>query len=170
MLAGRSLYCSAAVDRSAVGRAAPVRSGDGPAPTPSGNCMHVSFLVIRPRKEIVMARHHRNLDDWEAEHGITMGHTHPPVHHNAPETGSLATVKTVTAKPPRRSGTASRDRQKKSASRRSVEPVDTAGNGPVTPNPTIARGIRQPYSYHQFGTFPVLYPRGKLNPRKRGSR
>jgi hypothetical protein len=28
---------------------------------------------------------------------------------------------------------------------------DTAGNGPV---PTIARGIRQPYSFHQFGAFP----------------
>jgi hypothetical protein len=59
-----------------------------------------------------MARHHRNLDDWEAERGITMGHTHLSVHHNAPEGGSLATAKTATAKPPRRSGTASRDRQK----------------------------------------------------------
>jgi hypothetical protein len=59
-----------------------------------------------------MARHHRNLDDWEAERGITMGHTHPPVHHNAPETASLATGKTVIAKAARRSATPRRDRQK----------------------------------------------------------
>jgi hypothetical protein len=52
-----------------------------------------------------MARHHRNLDDWEAELGITMGHTHPPVRHNAPEAASLATGKTVIAKAARRSAT-----------------------------------------------------------------
>jgi hypothetical protein len=37
-----------------------------------------------------MARHHRNLDEWEAERGITMGHIHPPVQHNTAEAGSLA--------------------------------------------------------------------------------
>jgi hypothetical protein len=58
-----------------------------------------------------MARHHRNLDDWEAERGITMGYTHPPVHHIAPEAGSLATGKTDIAKAPRRSATPRRDRQ-----------------------------------------------------------
>ena len=35
-----------------------------------------------------MARHHRNLDEWEAERGITMGHIHPPAHHNTAEAGS----------------------------------------------------------------------------------
>src|SRR6266480_425200 len=59
-----------------------------------------------------MARHHRNLDDWEAERGITMGHTHPPVHHNVPEAGSLATGKAVAkAAAARRSATPRRGRQ-----------------------------------------------------------
>jgi hypothetical protein len=59
-----------------------------------------------------MARHHRNLDNWEAERGITMGHTHPPVHHNVPEAGSLATGKAVAkAAAARRSATPRRGRQ-----------------------------------------------------------
>jgi hypothetical protein len=55
-----------------------------------------------------MARHHRNLDEWEADRGITMG----PVHHNTAEAGSLATGKTIIAKAARRSAKPPSDRQK----------------------------------------------------------
>ena len=58
-----------------------------------------------------MARQHRNLDDWEAERGMTMGHTHPPVRHNAPEAGSLSADETVIVEAPC-SATSRRDRQK----------------------------------------------------------
>jgi len=53
-----------------------------------------------------MARHHRNLDDWEAERGMTMG-------HSSSASGSLATGKTVIAKAVPHPATPRRHRQKR---------------------------------------------------------
>jgi hypothetical protein len=55
-----------------------------------------------------MARHHRNLDDWEAEHGITVGLPHL----KASKVRPVANGKTVIATAARGSASTSHDRQK----------------------------------------------------------
>jgi hypothetical protein len=103
-------------------RQAPVLRRLGPAPYTFWKLHGGKFPFVYARKEIVMARHHRNLDDWEAEHGITVGHTHPLVRHNTPEAGSFTIGKTVIAKAARRSARLGHRSRRSLAAR--VDPED----------------------------------------------